>query len=143
MVKLLYEDITGHILTAARRVFNHLPHMRGYREKALARVLAQELRTFGHQVQTEVRVTHQRQGEALSKGWADLVVDNKVAVELKKVEELTPDHEDQLYTYMLAGGWPVGMVLNFGGVAFDFRRCYERRLDPTRQRRPNETVPRP
>ena len=43
----------------------------------------------------------------------DIVVEDKVVVELKCVEELTEIHEAQLLTYMKLGGFRVGLLINF------------------------------
>jgi GxxExxY protein len=45
---------------------------------------------------------------------ADLVVEGRVLVELKVEDRLTRTHRNQLLTYLRLGGFPVGLVLNFG-----------------------------
>jgi len=45
---------------------------------------------------------------------ADLVVDRQVLVELKSVERVAPVHKKQVLTYIRLGGFPVGLLLNFG-----------------------------
>ena len=44
---------------------------------------------------------------------ADLVVEEKVIVEVKSVAELAPVHEAQLLTYLRLAGCPVGLLINF------------------------------
>jgi len=43
----------------------------------------------------------------------DLLVENKVAIELKTVEFLTDVHEAQILTYMKLGNYKLGLLLNF------------------------------
>jgi GxxExxY protein len=43
----------------------------------------------------------------------DLVVADRVVVEIKAVERLLPIHEAQLLTYLKLGGWQVGLLINF------------------------------
>ena len=43
----------------------------------------------------------------------DMVVDNRVVIELKCVENILPVHEAQLYTYLKLSGFRVGLLLNF------------------------------
>jgi GxxExxY protein len=43
----------------------------------------------------------------------DLVVENRVAVELKVVEAILPVHKAQLLSYLKLGGWKVGLLFNF------------------------------
>jgi GxxExxY protein len=43
----------------------------------------------------------------------DLLVDNRIVVEIKAVEALCPIHEAQLLTYLRLGGWQLGLLINF------------------------------
>lgn len=43
----------------------------------------------------------------------DIVVENRVIVELKAVERLLPVHEAQMITYLKLSGIPTGLLLNF------------------------------
>lgn len=43
----------------------------------------------------------------------DLLVDNKVVIELKTVEAFTDVHFAQILTYMKLGGYPIGLLINF------------------------------
>lgn len=43
----------------------------------------------------------------------DILVDEKVVLEIKSVEGLLPIHESQMLTYMRLGGWKVGLLINF------------------------------
>ena len=43
----------------------------------------------------------------------DILVENRVVLELKAVETLLPIHEAQLLTYLKLGGWQVGLLINF------------------------------
>jgi len=45
---------------------------------------------------------------------ADLIVENKVIVEIKSVERLTKVHEKQILTYLRLSGKKLGLLLNFG-----------------------------
>jgi GxxExxY protein len=43
----------------------------------------------------------------------DLLVADKIVVEVKAVENLLPIHEAQLLTYLKLGGWKIGLLINF------------------------------
>ncbi len=65
---------------------------------------------------------------------ADLVVEQRVIVELKAKEKLHPAHEAQLTNYLRATNVQIGLLFNFGKVA-EFKRKlfeneYKRRLGP-------------
>ena len=46
----------------------------------------------------------------------DIVVENKLIVELKTVERILPVHESQLLTYLKLGGFHTGLILNFNSA---------------------------
>ncbi len=56
---------------------------------------------------------------------ADLVVSQKVIVELKAVSELHPAHKAQTVSYLKASGLPIGLLINFGAPSLEVRR-YDR-----------------
>ena len=43
----------------------------------------------------------------------DLLIADKVVVEVKAVDALLPIHEAQLLTYLKLGGWEIGLLINF------------------------------
>jgi GxxExxY protein len=45
--------------------------------------------------------------------WLDLLVADKVVVEIKSVENLLPIHEAQVLTYLKLGGWQIALLINF------------------------------
>lgn len=47
---------------------------------------------------------------------ADFIVEDKIIIELKAVENILPIHEAQLLTYMKLSGIPLGLIINFNTV---------------------------
>jgi GxxExxY protein len=43
----------------------------------------------------------------------DILIENKIVIELKSVEKILPIHDAQLLTYLKLGGWQLGMIFNF------------------------------
>ena len=54
--------------------------------------------------------------------YADLLVEEKVVVELKSVKTLIPEHEAQTINYLNATGIQVGLLINFGKPTLEFKR---------------------
>ena len=54
------------------------------------------------------------EGKVVGEYFADILVDNKVIVELKAVSELSKVHDVQLVNYLKATGIKVGLLINFG-----------------------------
>jgi len=104
--------ITGAILDAALEVHSALGP--GLLEKVYRVCLAEELRTRGHEVQEEVAAPVVYKGRRVEAGYRiDLLVDGRVIVEIKAVEETHPVHAAQLFTYLKLTNLQVSLLLNF------------------------------
>jgi GxxExxY protein len=78
-------------------------------------LLAHELRQQGFQVERQVPIAIAYRGITFEEGFrADMVIENKVIVELKCVERLTNAHKKQLLTYLRLTDMRLGYLLNFG-----------------------------
>ena len=81
--------------------------------------LAHELESRGLHVDREKPIEIQYKDVTFEEGFrADLVVENKVILELKSVEELHPVHGKQLLTYLRLSGCRLGYLMNFGSPLF-------------------------
>jgi GxxExxY protein len=133
-MQLLHSDLTGDIIAsfyAVRSAFKQ----RSYSEANYANALAVELRERGHQVQEQKAIQRRYHGKTVGIDYLDLVVDQKVLVEVKKVSRLTRPHSEQAQTYVLDSGLVVGLLLNFGGdekaSGLPFKRLFEPRNAPS------------
>ena len=78
-------------------------------------VLEHELRQRGLEVERQVPISIEVRGIKFDEAFrADIVVEGKVVVELKSVEQVTPTHKKQLQTYLRLSGYKLGFLLNFG-----------------------------
>ena len=79
--------------------------------------LEHELLEAGLSVRRQVRIPVIYKGIELKKDfYADMVVNDRIIVELKAVSSLKPVHEKQLVSYMRSTGMQEGMLLNFGNL---------------------------
>ena len=86
----------------------------GLLESVYEVVLAYELRKNGLFVETQKPIPVIYEDVRLDLGFRlDLVVENKVAVELKSIEALAPVHHKQLLTYLKLANYKLGLLLNF------------------------------
>lgn len=86
----------------------------GLLESAYQMALADELRMDGFDVKTEVPIPFENNGE--KKGVAfkiDMLINDKVLIELKAVEKLAPVHFSQTLTYVKLSGVKLGLLINF------------------------------
>jgi len=87
----------------------------GLFESVYETVLARKLEKSGLQVQRQVQIPFEVDGEIFDEGFrADLIINQKVILELKSVENLLPVHKKQLLTYLKLSGLKLGYLLNFG-----------------------------
>ena len=109
---LVFKELSEQIIGAAIEVHRHLGP--GLLESAYRRCLVHELGLRGLSVQTEVSLGIDYKGIRLASGYRmDIVVENKVVVEVKAVEALAPIHQAQLLTYLLLAGYQLGLLVNF------------------------------
>lgn len=110
--KLLYSALTGEILRAAFEVHRELGP--GLLESASQACLCHELslRRIGYRTEVPLPVSYK--DVRLECGYRiDLVIDDKVAVELKSVDKILPIHQAQLLTYLRLSSLRVGLLMNF------------------------------
>ena len=112
----LYEDLTREIIAAAIEVHRALGP--GLLENAYEECLCHELHLRNIAFRRQVDLPVEYKSVHLDCGYRlDLVVDEKVVVELKAMEGIQPVHEAQLLTYLRLSGIRVGLLLNFWAPA--------------------------
>jgi len=105
-------EITGVILDASVAV--HKLMGPGLLESVYELCLMKELELRGLDAQRQVSIPLVYKGFELSKEYViDLLVENKVIVEIKAVEALLPIHEAQLISYLRLADKRVGLLINF------------------------------
>jgi GxxExxY protein len=105
-------DLTHTIIGAAMKVHSALGP--GLLENAYKVCLAQELRTSGLNVRTEVELPVIYNGVRVELGYRlDRIVEDLVIIELKCVESFTSLHEAQLLSYLKLSHKNVGLLINF------------------------------
>jgi len=78
-------------------------------------VLAYELKKHGLNVERQVPVSIEYDGIKFDEGFkADILIENKVILELKSIESVTKVHKKQVLTYIRLTGCKLGYLLNFG-----------------------------
>ena len=108
-------EIARQIVDAAFKI--HTQVGPGLLESAYEAMLVYELRQRGLTVGQQVPVPVVYDGVQLEIGYrADLVVEDKVIVELKSVEKVAPVHKKQLLTYLRIADKRLGFLINFGAV---------------------------
>ena len=78
-------------------------------------ILANELRQRGFRVERQMPIPLEFRGIKFDEVFrADIVIEGKVIIELKSVEQVNRAHKKQLHTYLRLTGYKLGFLLNFG-----------------------------
>ena len=86
----------------------------GLLESAYCECLAYEISNGGLFVEREKLLPIKYKGITIKQGYRiDLLIENRLVLELKTVEELTDVHQAQLITYLKLGNYPLGLLINF------------------------------
>jgi len=126
-MSLPLESLTGQILEAAFEVSNELGI--GFLESVYEQSLFIALRDKGIRAERQQPIKVFFRGQLAGVFQADLVVENKVVLELKAVKMLAPEHAAQVLNYLKATGKPVAMLLNFGSPKLEWRRFDNRFIE--------------
>ena len=104
------DDITGAIVDASLRI--HMDLGPGLLESVYVAVLYRSLQRRGLRVEREKVVRFEFDGMLFEEGLRlDLLVDNRVVVEVKSIERIAPVHKKQVLTYLRLLRLPVGLLI--------------------------------
>ena len=124
--EFLHGEITASIIGSMQEAHSELGF--GFREHIYSLALEQLLVAKDHRVDREVAVMVYFHGEPLATQVFDMIVDGKVAVEVKTGEVLHKNATVQLFGYLCAIMLEVGLVLHFGRSARAHRVLFENRF---------------
>ena len=111
-MEIIEKDLTDKFISAAIKVHRSLGP--GLLESAYQECLFFELKSKNLIVQKEIPCPVVYKDIKLDHGYRiDLLVENKVVIELKTVECFTDVYTAQVLTYLKLGGYPVGLLINF------------------------------
>lgn len=108
-------EISAAVVDAAIQIHRRLGP--GLYESVYEAILAHELVKRGLQIKRQVAVALQYDELTFDEAFkADLLVENKVMIELNSLETLLPVHRKQLLTYIKLANVRLGLLLNFGAT---------------------------
>jgi GxxExxY protein len=104
-------ELTGAVIGAAIEVHKELGP--GFLEHTYSKALSVELTRLGIRHACEAPVTLHYKGHPIGDGRLDILVENKLVLELKAVEKLLAIHHSQVLSYLKATQLPLGLLINF------------------------------
>ena len=118
--KLLYKELTQKIIGALYEVHKNLGP--GLTEVMYHRAVLYELGLLRLKVDTEKESIVYYKGKKLGSYKMDIVVEDKIVLEIKVVTKLEPIHIAQLLSYLKTTKYKVGLLVNFGKENLEFKR---------------------
>ena len=121
-MELKHGELTGTVRQTAFEVHRYFRN--GFLEKVYENALAHRLRKKGLEVNQQVPMpVFDEDGTKVGVYYADLLIEEKLVVEIKAIKALGNEHFAQLMNYLKASGKEVGLLINFGAKKIEFRRC--------------------
>ena len=121
MKHLLYENITSKIRQAAFDVHHYFGN--GFLEKVYENALSYKLRQLEIKCEQQVPLkVYFEDNVVVGEYFADLVVEDKIIIELKAIESLNRIHFAQVKNYLKATKFKLGLLINFGKPILEFKR---------------------
>jgi GxxExxY protein len=121
MSEILYKEESYRILGACFEVYKEMGC--GFVEPVYQECLEIELGLQGISFESQVQLPLAYKGSPLKgKYIPDFILFNKIVLEIKAVKELADDHRAQVYNYLRATGYRLGLLVNFGhhpGVEYE------------------------
>ena len=121
---MLDEQITEKILAACFDVINELGI--GFLESVYEKALVIALRDRGLSVATQRPVPVYFRGQNVGEFYPDLIVEEKIVLELKAVKSLAPEHMAQVINYLRGTRLQTALLINFGKQKLEYRRLFNK-----------------
>ncbi len=115
-----YEELTSKILECCFEVTKELGS--GFLESVYEKALVVALSQKGLNVQSQVVLKVKFRGVIVGDFFADLIIEDKVLIELKAVTGILSQHKAQVINYLNATGLEVGLLVNFGNPRMEYFR---------------------
>jgi GxxExxY protein len=122
MAEIIIDKITEKIIASAFKVSNTLGI--GFVEKVYENAHAHQMRKDGLKVLQQHSIKVEYDSIAVGEFCADMLVEDRVLVELKAVSELTSEHLAQALNYLRASGLFACLLINFGRSRIQVRHLH-------------------
>lgn len=117
---IIYSDLSYKIMGAIFEVHKELGP--GFLESIYEKALIEELSSRGMKIETQKVIDLIYKGKKIGVHRLDLVIEEKVVVELKTVERFSIHHKAQLTSYLKASSYKLGILVNFSKSKVEYCR---------------------
>ena len=121
-VDLLYKELSYQIRGAAIEVRKN--YGSGHKEVLYQRAFAEELslRKIKYEQEKSIKIHSPKTSKVIGSYQPDFIIEDKIIVELKALEQLPKKMIDQLYSYLRNSRYELGFLVNFGSDGVDIKR---------------------
>ena len=116
------DQLITEVIECAKRIRRQLGP--GFLEKVYKNAMVVELRKLNLNFETEKLIQVLYDGIVVGEYRTDIIVEGKLILELKAIQELTIANEVQLVNYLTSTGIDDGLLINFGSDKLQFKRKY-------------------
>lgn len=124
--KLLHKELSYKLVGAAMEIHKILGP--GFLEGTYQRAYEAELKIQGISFVPQKKIKIFYKNIDLGFQVLDLVIDNKIIIEIKAVSEILPIHQAQLISYLKATEYELGILINFGSKSLQYKRIVLTRI---------------
>ncbi|MDT7778774.1 MAG: hypothetical protein QOC99_1286 [Acidobacteriota bacterium] len=124
---MLHEDLTAKALEACFEVAKELGA--GFLESVYEKALVVALRQKGLDAKEQFPLAVKFRGQVVGEFFANILLEDKVIIELKAARALTTEHQAQVINYLKATSIEVGLLVNFGNPRLEFKRLHRYKED--------------
>jgi len=123
--ELIYKEISYKIRGACFEVYKKFGG--AFKESIVVRALILELRHQGLKIEVQKRIPIIYQGEKIGVYVPDIIVEERILIELKAKPRLVREDERQFWYYLRGSQYMLGFLINFGSKKLEIkRRIYEK-----------------
>jgi GxxExxY protein len=122
---MLHSELTGQIIKVFYKVYNSLGY--GFLEKVYENAMCIELKNQGSKCTSQYPINVYYDSKHVGEYFADILVADKVILELKAAKAIHEEHEAQLINYLRAIDIEIGLLFNFGKEPEFKRKIYTNR----------------
>ena len=118
------DKLTEEIIGCAYRVYNSMGF--GFLESVYEKCMQIELQKQGLKADFQKPIKVHYEGINVGDFIADILIEDKIIIELKSVVKLNKIHEAQLVNYLVATGLDIGLLINFSIQKVEVKRKYRK-----------------
>jgi len=118
-----HKELTEKIIGLFYKIYNKLGY--GFLEKVYENAMMIEFRKAGINAQAQAPIVVKYDNEVIGEYTADILVENKVIIEIKAAKLLMAENEAQLLNYLKATDKEIGLLINFGPKSEVKRRAFD------------------